>query len=135
MRRQNWPEILAAHIAANRRRPFEWGVHDCCTFAADGVLKMTGTDTMAAFRGKYHDQESAALALREIGEGTLQVTMSALLGTPVRARLARRGDVVLTRTATGPAIGLCAGAVAWFAGADGLTHHPLNQCLCAWRID
>lgn len=135
MRKHDWPEQLARHIAEHRNTPFAWGKHDCCLFAADGVLAMTGVDPMAAFRGKYFDQVSAAQALRDIGDGTLAETVTGILGTPVSVKLARRGDVVMTRTATGPAAGLCAGISSWFAGPDGLTVVPTAKCLAAWRVD
>jgi hypothetical protein len=51
-RYEDWPQRLVAAIEAARGRPFSWGAMDCCLFAADVVLAMTGVDYAAGFRGR-----------------------------------------------------------------------------------
>lgn len=135
MRKQDWPEIMAAAIAAARGRAFAWGSHDCCLFAADVVRAMTGVDHAAPFRGRYSTARGAAMALKRYAGGGLLAAVTRLLGDPVPGVQARRGDVVYAETALGPAIGICIGPAACFAAPAGLACLPLSACLHAWRID
>lgn len=53
MRLPDWHQRLAATIEAATLRPFVYGEHDCCTFAADCVLAVTGRDLASPWRGAY----------------------------------------------------------------------------------
>ena len=46
------PEILNQHIDAARGKPFKRGSHDCCMWAADVVVALTGIDYAEDFRGR-----------------------------------------------------------------------------------
>lgn len=140
----DWPEILARHIAAARSRAFEWGVHDCCVFACDGVLAMTGIDPMAVLRGAYDDAVSAALALKIHAGGGLPEAADALARDAgleaIAPGFAQRGDVLLADILSlhgkrAWALGLVApdgrGA---FAAPVGLTFLPIRAATRAWRI-
>jgi hypothetical protein len=116
MIKDNWPRLMNQAIESVLDKPFEWGKHDCCLFAAGVVEAMTGEDPMAEFRGKYHDQESALKALKKIGSGSLYHTMRAKFGNPRRPR---RGDVVYHTFDTGPTLGICVGANSVFVGEEG----------------
>ena len=52
-RADNWRTLLADFIESRRERPFVWGQHDCCLFAADWVALATGQDPAETHRGKY----------------------------------------------------------------------------------
>lgn len=97
----DWPALLARHILDATDRDFEWGRHDCCTFACDGVLAMTGADPMAPARGRYRDEKRAAVILREIGGMGLpeaaEVLMTAFGAPTVHPAFAQRGDLVLIK--------------------------------------
>ena len=58
-RLEDWPERLAEAIEAANERPFSWGRHDCCLFACDAVMAMTGVDPAKPFRGKYKTKRGA----------------------------------------------------------------------------
>lgn len=48
---------------------------------------------------------------------------------------AQRGDVVLIDVpGEGPAVGICVGSKAAFAGPNGLEFPPMSACRRAWRI-
>lgn len=139
-----WPEILAGHIAAARARAFEWGVHDCCVFACDGILAMTGLDPMAPARGRYRDGREAAAILREIGGLGLPEAADYLmagLGAPaIHPVYAQRGDLVLIDA---PVLGgdrdWCLGLIAHdgrvaVAAPAGLSFYPARAAARAWRI-
>lgn len=88
-RRQDWPERLSAFIAAREHTPFQWGVQDCCTFAADAALTITDEDPMADLRGYTTAVEAARLLVTPIAE---------LVGArlPAVARgFAQRGDLAI----------------------------------------
>src|SRR3990167_1641823 len=128
-----WPRRLDDAIEAARERPFSWGSRDCALFAADVVKARTGEDLAASFRGRYSSRAEAVALLG--ARGGLEALVGATLGPALpTALLARRGDVVMAKTEEGPAVGVCCGAKAAFAGPQGLTFLPLAAWAAAWRI-
>lgn len=116
MRLPDWENRLSAFITERFDMPFEWGQNDCILFAMSAVEAMTGEDKGAAYRGRYSDKEGAALALREIGKGTLLKTVDSQFDRRP-AGTARRGDLVMTATGS---VGVCLGGVAAFVGEERL---------------
>lgn len=135
---EDWPARLARFIAERENEPFAWGRNDCCLFACDGILAITGIDPASPiFRGKYdsalggHRLLAAHGGVEAIAEK--QTNAHNFAETPVA--LAQRGDVVLTDTGlAGPALGLCLGAHAAFPGHTALSIVPMSACRRAWRI-
>jgi hypothetical protein len=144
IRYEDWHARLGEHIKAALKRPFSWGAHDCCTFACDGILAMTGVDPMADLRGKYGTAIGAARALKAFAGGGLDEAAQAITGRlymeEIGPLLAQRGDCVLADVDTGafraPALGLVSlsARAALFAGPSGLTEIPLRNCRRAWRV-
>jgi hypothetical protein len=132
MRYQDWPSRLFAAIEDKKTAPFAWGVNDCCLFAADIVLAITGNDYAAEYRGQYDSQLTAAQALRDLGEGDLLSTIDSKFSR-IPLLQARRGDLVALQTAEGPALGICAGTC-YFVGPAGMFQYPLSGCVTAWRV-
>lgn len=145
MRLDNWPILLDQHIQAAGRRPFAWGRHDCCTFACDGALAITGADPMGSLRGAYRDAASASRALIRFAGGGLDeaaIRLGQVAGYQAVFPLnAQRGDIVLAEVMTdrgaAPALGLIGldGQSALFAAANGLARLPINACRLAWRVE
>lgn len=133
MRLQEWDKLLAAIIKERRTSPFVWGQHDCCLFAADCALAMTGTDFAAEFRGQYDTAKGAARLIAE--RGGFEAMITGLLGKPVPVTLARRGDVVMLDQDGHPALAVCYGVDAVAAGITGLAFRPMAEALAAWRVD
>lgn len=145
IRFEDWHARLGDHIRGASGRPFVWGTRDCCTFACDGILAMTGVDPMADLRGKYATAIGAARALKQFAGGGLVEAaehIARLLHAPETPTLsAARGDCVVADVALpdgmrAPALGLVAmnGRQALFAGPVGLTALPLRDCIRAWRV-
>lgn len=144
IRFEDWHARLGAHIQAASGRPFVWGEHDCCVWACDGILAMTGVDPMTELRGRYLTALGAARALKAFAGGGLDETaehIASLLHAPeIPVLTAGRGDCVIADAeydgGYAPALGLVAmnGRQALFAGPVGLTAISLRECRRAWRV-
>ena len=129
-RLHEWPELLNAYVAAHRATPFEWGVHDCCRFAAGAIQAITGTDPMAQFS---YTTEAEARALIE-SAGGIEALVTSVLGDPLPSvAQAQRGDVLLADLPT-PSIGTCLGATTAFVSERGLLLVRTNRARMAWRV-
>ena len=129
----DWEQCLAAAVAHARIQPFEWGSHDCATWAFDVRRELTGgQDDAALWRSRYTTPLGAQRILRKLGWSDLEVGGRNLLGEPLKfVLLAQRGDLVLGSDPE--AFGVCLGAGVAFVGPDGLSFLPLSNCRLAWR--
>jgi len=130
--KENWPEVLDKCISDARGKPFEWGEHDCCMFAANVVEELTGTDYAAEFRGKYKTMRGASKALGKI---PLDKTMDKKLK---RTQHPNRGDVVLIGKEITqqplPALGICLGMTVALIGDQGIEFLPVAVIAAAWDV-
>lgn len=111
--------------------PFKWGEHDCCLFAADAVLAMTGRDPAAAERGTY---DSAAGALQLLAELGGLAAVAARAGEPITPLQATVGDVGLVNVNGTDLLAVCSG-LNWLApGGTGLVALDLQEAQQAWRV-
>ena len=129
IRISNWETALSEYINVMRHAPFEYGVNDCCMFAAGAVEAMTGVDAMAEFRGKYDSALSAAKALRDIGNGSLEATIDAKFPEVVISQ-AKRGDIALFDDS----LGIVSGSFAWFVSDDGLERVQRADWQKTWSV-
>lgn len=128
-RLNDWPERLAAFMDERRNVPFQFGIHDCSTFAADAVAAMTGERLQIPVADS---PEAYARLVRD--QGTLRDMAEALLGESIHPAYAQRGDVVLLEMGERETLGICVGAEIAGPGADGLALAPMSMALLAWRI-
>ena len=131
-RLRNWPSRFASLVDSARLQPFEWGVHDCCLWAASGVLALTGGDPAFAWRGSYSTARDALAHLASIGglEGA-----GAMTGVPIDASLATIGDVGLVTWQCGTqSLALFSGHDWMCAGGDGLIRLPRDVVSKAWGV-
>jgi hypothetical protein len=129
MRLDNWEKLLNDYLF--QVGPFEWGANDCCLFAANGVLAMTGKDYAAEYRG-YKTAKGAFSRLQK--NGGVQGLATKAWGAAKPALMAKRGDPVLFDSGDGLALGLCIGAKIAAVGQDGLVMLPMNQAIEAWSV-
>ena len=129
----DWPQRLAAYLEARQFAPFVWGSNDCCRFAADGVLAMTGHDYMASLRSQYTTPLQASRLLKK-QDGLHKLTCKQLGQPLATTAVAGRGDVVLFDTPAGPALGLCVGAQIVSAGINGTVFCSMSEALVAWGV-
>lgn len=131
-RKQSWPEILAEEIKAAEMRPFSWGTHDCCAFAARVVEAITGQDFMGAPFAPYETEAEAQEILAEFGG--VEGIAGLCLDQPIPVNFASRGDVMLMPTERGDALGICIDHRAAFASVKGLMLQPVSACRLAWMV-
>src|ERR1700687_318805 len=135
-----WPKLLDDFIASRRDTPFAWGAHDCCLFACDAVLAMTGEDLAEEFRGKYDSALGAQRVLKEFGCETVGELASRIAQKRSLRELphlyAQRGDVVLVVQESQSLLAIVThdGTEVWCPGKDKLELYPLERCDRAWRI-
>lgn len=129
MRISVWEDALANYIAIKRHEPFEYGVNDCCLFAAGAVLEVTGEDPMSEFRGKYDSLKTSLKVIKEIGAGTLEATMDAKF-PEVAIGNAQRGDLAFFDDS----VGVVMGGFAYFVSDDGLERIPRDMWDKSWSV-
>jgi hypothetical protein len=128
-RAHDWPEQLIAFVEVRRRMPFAWGSNDCALFAADYVLRITGVDLAATWRG-YDSAEGAAAHIAKVGG--MPAFVASL--TPREPNLAQRGDIVLADIEGRETFGLAVGSGLWAApGEAGVVFRPMSDVLKAFE--
>lgn len=130
MRYKDWPIKLNAYFTSVKDTPFEYGIHDCCIFAADAVKAITGDDYMEEFRGIYFNKTESREVLKGIGAGTLLRTLKNKFGKPVHGASGQRGDVAWFQGSCGIVIG----PDAVFLTKDGYGFAPINKIKWAFRV-
>ncbi len=139
-RKHDWESELAQYLRARVAAPFEWGKYDCALFACDAAQVATGVDLAQEFRGRYSTERGAAKVIRAFCGGGLEQLaekIAAQFEIPeVQVLFARRGDIVIVATPTGPGLGVVDldGMHAIAVGLAGAVQIPLAECLRAWRI-
>lgn len=129
MRVPAWEDALANYIAIKRHEPFEYGVNDCCLFAAGAVIEVTGQDPMPEFRGKYDSLKGSLAVIKEIGAGTLEATLNGKF-PEVAIGHAQRGDLAFFDGS----VGVVMGGFAYFASDDGLERVPRAMWDKCWSV-
>lgn len=130
LRLPDWQMRLAALVDGRAGQPFEWGARDCCLWAADAVLAVTGHDPAAPLRGAY---ASALQAGRVLRGTSIEALAEKALGDEILPALAQAGDVGLVVGEEGPAL-VVQGGDAWLAqAAVGLAVVRPDAVTRAWR--
>lgn len=139
----DWEPRLVAYLERCDPLPFEWGRHDCCSFAAGAVEAQTGVDFYAPFLGRYQTQRGAIRALKAQGHADMFGPFDKALGERRAPLLLQRGDIV----SDGRNVGMLwylAGPCALFVGAEqgegalygiGLLTVSMSAIQWGWRID
>ncbi len=135
MRQHGWEMRLAMVCSAAAGRPFVRGVHDCCTFAREVEIALTG-GTLFADSGRWRTPAGAVMALRRMGYATIRDMLDARL-IACAPLAARRGDLIMTDAPGADdmgAIAVVTGMRAVLPGPDGLLSVPVSGATGAWRI-
>lgn len=127
----DWEARLAAVVTQAHHRPFAWGEHDCCLWAADCVQAQTGQDPAAELRGTYADARGAIALVEQLG-GLAAIAERA--GPSVPALMAAHGDIGLVQHEGRDLLALCNGDCWLVVGPFGLLVLPLTAAVKAWRV-
>ncbi len=144
MRLDGWEKEFNAFIESRMHTAFEWGVHDCCLFANDSVLTITGVDCAEFFRGKYSDADSAYKRMKEYSGGSVPECMEKFAEEygfeEVGINYVGRGDVALCHVQTHiggilPTLGVLDGSgKILIAGRKGLNSFKKSSGERFWKI-
>ena len=129
MRINSWEDALVNYITIKRNEPFEYGVNDCCLFAAGAVEAITIQDPMPEFRGQYDSLKTSLKVIKEIGAGTLEATMDAKF-PEIEMGHAQRGDLAFFNDS----VGVVMGGFAYFVSDDGLERIPRDMWDKCWSV-
>lgn len=105
-------------------KPFEWGEHDCCTFAANWAKP----DALKKYN--YSTKIGAGRMLKKHG-GVEGIASTWLQEKPVA--FAQRGDIVSIEIHGNIVLGICAGIKSWFLSENGLVALKTEECKKAWQ--
>ena len=129
-----WREIEAA-----RTRPFSYGDHDCCLFAANVVEAMTGVDPATEWRGRYCSKRGAYQFIQELGG--LGKLVSSVFGEPVCRNQVHKGDLALMEIVgvdgkEEVALGVCTGTICYVARHETGVLTVRRDCmLYGWKVE
>ena len=129
MRRlERWPTLLADYVEGALGRPFCFGKHDCCSFAAGAIEAITGeTVPLPA----YADAREAAEAL---AAESLSSRVRSILGPPIAPASAQRGDLAMVLVDGRETLAVCVGGMMVAPGAGGLVFVETSAAVAAWRV-
>lgn len=131
MKHPDWHNRLIAVIMAAEKRPFLWGEHDCCLFAADCAEAMTGENFADGWRGTYDSETGAKKALLR-GGGSLEKVLAKYLDE-VPVKMAQRGDIAVVENAGTRCAGVIYGGAVWVPGEAGLVCLRVKP-MSTWRV-
>ena len=132
---RNWLPRLNALIKEVKWRPHVWGEWDCALWAGKAIEVQTGVDVTVPFHGRYNDELSCMIALRELGHGSLLGLCRNIAGDPLPVHMAWRGDILYRDDHT---LGVAYGPHGLFVGhigeQAGLIAEPINLSKYVFRI-
>lgn len=139
----NWTKELNDWVEDHRFTPFEWGVHDCGTFAAGAFHSITGIAPnyeIARPRNSLHSFLRHQLLDPDGLRGLTSKTLGFAPQTD-RWQLAKRGDIVLIQSPRAQLVGLrqamgvvLASNVA-VPGLNGLEFITVSSAVHVWRVE
>jgi hypothetical protein len=126
---------LGEYLAFRSGGRFQYGIQDCCLFAAGYVKAVTGVELMAGIQ--YSNRLEALREVRRLGgmEAAVRRVMARVGFPEIKPLYASRGDVVIANIPT-PGVGIV-GTDGWhavFLMPKGVGKIPLSMCRLAWRI-
>ncbi len=139
MRLDNWPKRLNEFIETNRFKPFVWGSHDCCAFAADGIKEITGIDIAKELRNTYSDKDGADAIINQYG-GIPKMFESLMQKYDVkfcqsRRQFLGRGDIAILKLSDGVVtVGIFLGKYAAYVGPQHLEFVSSKNVSYGWGI-
>lgn len=132
MRHPNWTTRLPETLQKAMQKPFSWGEHDCCLFAADCAIAICGIDIAEKVRGRYKTS-GGALRVLKAEFGDLESGLSGFFNE-IEPTATSRGDIVMFIGPEGKTLGVLWANKIWSmteSGAMPVDHQPIK----AWRVE
>lgn len=135
IRRDGWEMRLRDLVKAARYKPFEWGAHDCCTFALDDFEAMIGRRVETTVRWSNIREAAALLQAASVADYADRWFGPAVEGW----KTARRGDVVAidakrSPELKSPMLAVVVGAQVACPGEFGIEFARLDAAYFTWRV-
>lgn len=124
------PAALHAYLAEVRATRFRPGSHDCGMYAAGWVMRVSGEDHGARWRGRYRSMDDLAEIMRAEGYSS-HVDYVAGLFEEIPPALAQVGDLAVVE---GDALGIFASERVFVLRPDGLGHVSRLRAERAFRV-
>lgn len=129
---------FAALIRDARRKPFEWGTHDCVLFAAAAIRARTGREALAELGIEPTWSTALQATSAIVAAGGLRAAFTQLFGEPVSALQACPGDIALIADPEHPLsrelLAVVHSGMVLAPSAAGLAAVPLSAVRAAWRV-
>lgn len=134
MRPEGWEARLCAEIEAARNRRWEWGTHDCATFAYRCMQAMIGDETPFD-RWMQPRWTNRAEAQGRLSHGGGYFTILDSIAERRSWKTAQRGDLAALVMADGPVMGVVEGGGVWVAQTPrGVLKCRLQSALGVWSL-
>ncbi len=142
-RKEHWQtRDFHAFLLERVHTSFSWGINDCCLFAADAILAITGTDIANDFRGKYYDQESAFALIKSVTGGETVADAAAHCAAKYgliehqHPFMAKRGDLVVIQNGQNLIAGVVHlnGRHAVSVTESGIVRLPITSVVRSWSL-
>ncbi len=131
-RRYDWASQMYSVIDAHIDSPFEWGLNDCCLFAARVVDAMCGTAHEVELTKHYSDEASALQYIEN--SGGIEKAVASYLGESQFEGRPVRGDVCLIQHNDREALGICIGKEIAVQTTEGISYVDRSAVLKFWGI-
>ena len=129
----DWPKRLHDFVDGVKRQPFDWGTHNCATFAAGAVEAMTGERLVKGYR--FKTERGALSAMKRAGFDNL-ADMAASKLEEIHISQAQLGDIaaIPADTPFGFVLGIVNGEMILALRPDGMGLIPLFDATRAFRV-
>jgi hypothetical protein len=125
---ENWESILQKEIVKAKDVSFEYGKHDCATWATEVLKAYTNLSWNPPWKNKKQ-------AIKFHKEKPMEDRITEILGSPRgNILLTQRGDLVQKDLGLNSAVGICIGSKVVFLYKDGICYSDLKDCIYSWRI-
>lgn len=99
----DWEVRLSQYLMERKEMPFEYGVNDCCCFAAGAVMAITGEDLMADITA-YDSLKTSLKAIKDAGAADISEVIDGKL-PEIPVGFASTGDLCFYDGSVGVVIG------------------------------
>ena len=131
MRASNWEELLYSYIEEQNKKPFVWGVNDCCLFAAEWLKRCIEIDLL-----NEYPCTTAKEALKILSDNNGVDGIADKYLDSISVNLAKRGDLVMCSVdGKRDGLGICVGKISVFKGHGENMYTLTNKCTKAWSVN